>query len=401
VLLYALVFAARNAGNLAERALLAPDTAASAALGLSWTAFCLLYGFTTNVVNACQFVVGRCTGEGDGSGARAAAAQALLLADGGGAVGLLLAVAAGAAAACAGGPARHAALFLMAQGLALGPLLGAGALTGYFAGTMRVGPRLLAAVGVAPVVIHLALAWLLTGLLPWSVAGAGLARLGAAVAAVAAALTVARGELVGLFVFDFAINFLPALLEAAKEQAYLLKATAAAAAGFGLLLALPPRPDGARLMGTFITAQAVWAVLLLIRVAGRWPGAAVKSCPAVPCPWCPGVAARAALSGTGAGHSGRATAPLPPSPGGMRRAREAPGDRKVESAGAADRLPKRAGGQGRGDARGMGAGSRCLVPGLIVMPKSRHTGGTCDGPPAAKHGPAAPGLASTCAQPFD
>jgi hypothetical protein len=30
-------------------------------------------------------------------------------------------------------------------------------------------------------------------------------------------------------------------------------------------------------MGTFIVAQAAWAVLLFIKVAGRWPSTAVKS----------------------------------------------------------------------------------------------------------------------------
>jgi Na+-driven multidrug efflux pump len=83
------------------------------------------------------------------------------------------------------------------------------------------------------------------------------------------------GWLAVFFVFDFAINFLSALLRAAQEQAYLLKATTAAAAGFGLLLlALPPRPDCAALMGAFIAAQAAWAVLLVLRVVSRWPCAA-------------------------------------------------------------------------------------------------------------------------------
>jgi hypothetical protein len=340
---------------------------------------------------------------------------------------------------------------------------------------MRVGPRLLAAVGVAPVAIHLTLAWLLTGPLSWSVAGAGLARLAAALAAVAAAFAVARAEFGGLgglvprpnrallramltegsvlglqqavaglmvlllylaagragnttlaaltlthsgvypllfcfawggsqaagaaaaqavgrgdagelarvtrlclglsavlaftlpwgafaacggptfawlvgdgpaggavlaasgrfmgwlavfFVFDFAINFLSALLRAAQEQAYLLKATAAAAVGFGLLLlALPPRPDGACLLGTFIIAQAAWAVFLLLRVTSRWPGRAVKSA------W-----------------------PLP-------------GVQEVESGAPADRLPNRVEGPGRDDPRGIGAGGRRPIPGLTVMPK--------------------------------
>jgi Na+-driven multidrug efflux pump len=417
-LAHALIFAAQNAGNFAERALLAPDTAATAALGLGWTAFCLLFAFTTNVVNACQLVVGRCTGAGDESGARAAARQALLLAAGGGALGLALAGAAAAVAACATGPSRATALFLATQGLALGPLLGARALLAYFAGTLRIGPRVLVAVSVLPIAVHLALAWLFTGLLSWSVAGAGVARLGAALVALAAALAVARaefgslvgvrwadrallgtllsegsvlglqqvvaglmvlllyltaaragdvtsaaltlthsgvypllfcfawgssqavgaaaaqvvgqerglGRLIGLglglaavlafalpwgayaacgtrtlawlvgdnpagaallaasvrfmgllavfFVFDFAINFLSALLTAAGEQVYLLRVTAATAAGFVLLLlALPSRPDGACLLRAFITAQAAWAVLLLRRVAGRWPGA--------------------------------------------------------------------------------------------------------------------------------
>jgi Na+-driven multidrug efflux pump len=432
MLSHALIFAVQNAGCFAERALLSADTAATAALGLSWTAFCLLHAFTANVVNVCSLVVGRCAGRGDDRGARSAAGQALLLAGCGGVAGLALAGAAGAAAARATGPARDAALFLAAQGLALGPLLGASVLTGYFAGTIRVGPRLLAAVSVAPIAVHLALAWLLTGPLSWSVAGAGLARLGAALAAAAAALAVARGQLGGLagtvrrpdwallramfregsvlglqqtvaglmvlllyltaaraggvtsaaltlthsgvypllfalawggsqavaaaaaqavgrgdaaglarvtrrclglsavlavvlpwgafatcggpilawlvrgspagaavldasgrlmgwlavfFVFDFAINFLSALLKAAKEQAYLLKATAAAAAGFGLLLlALPPRPDCAALMGAFIAAQAAWAALLLFRVVSRWPGAAGKAGRAWPAP---------------------------------------------------------------------------------------------------------------------
>src|SRR5262249_3775930 len=68
------------------------------------------------------------------------------------------------------------------------------------------------------------------------------------------------GWLAVMFVFDFAINFLSALLRAAKEQAYLLKATVAVAGGFGvLLMVLPSRANGNCLMGTFIAAQAVWA----------------------------------------------------------------------------------------------------------------------------------------------
>jgi Na+-driven multidrug efflux pump len=454
---HALIFAAQNASGLAERALLAPDTAATAALGRSWAAFCLLHTFTTNVVSVCPLVVGRCAGDGNDGRARVAAGQALFLACGGGALGLVLAAVAGGVAACADGPARGVALFLATQGLALGPQLGARALVGYFAGTMRVGPRLLVAVGLIPAAVHLVLAWLLTGLLSWSVAGAGLARLGAALAAAAAALTVARvefggfggtvgrpnrallramlaeGSVLGLqqvlaglmvlllyvtaaragdvtsaaltlthsgvypllfclawgssqavgaaaaravgcgdsrelarvtrlglglsvllafalpwgafavcgrpiltwlvgggaaggavlaaserlmgllavfFVFDLAINFLSALLRAAKEQAYLLKATAAAA-GFGLFLsALPLRPDDAGLMGTFIAGQAAWAVLLLYRVCRRWPGAVSKPGPAALGPWSLAGAAR-----MGGPHKVRPRSePRPPAP---------------------------------------------------------------------------------------
>jgi Na+-driven multidrug efflux pump len=190
----ALTFAAQNAGNFAERALLATDTAAIAALGLGWYSFNILQAFAGNLVGVCQLVVGRRTGEGDESGARAAGRQALLLAGCGGALGLAVAAASGAAAGGAAGPARGAALFLATQGLALGPLLAAQALTGYFAGTMRCGARWLAAVSFLPSVVHLALVWLLTGLLSWSVAGAGLARLVAALAAVAAAVAVARAH---------------------------------------------------------------------------------------------------------------------------------------------------------------------------------------------------------------
>ena len=443
MLSHALIFATLSANSLVERALLAPDTAATAALGQSWAAFCPLLTFTTNVISVCPLVVGRFAGDGDDGRARAAAGQALLLACCGGALGLVLAGVAAVAGACADGPARGVALFLATQGLALGPLLAARALTGYFTGTMRVGPRLLAAVVLVPVAVHLVLAWLLIGLLSWSLAGAGFARLGAALAGIAAALAVARIEFGGLrgtvcrpnrallramlsegtvlglqqllaglmvfslyvtaaragdvtsaaltlthsgvypllfcfawgssqavgaaaaqavgrgdsrelgrvthlglglaallafalpwgtfavfgrptlawlvgdstaggavrdaserlmgllavfFVFDFAINFLSALLRAVKEQAYLLKATAAAA-GLGLLLAaLPLRPDDTCLMGTFIAAQAAWAVLLLIRVCARWPGAAGRPGRATLGPWLPARAARPATA---------------------------------------------------------------------------------------------------------
>jgi Na+-driven multidrug efflux pump len=428
MLAHALIFASQNVGNVVERALLAPDTAASAALGLSGTAFCLFSAFTTNVVNVCQIVAGRRGGEGDANGAGTAARHALVLAGGGGVLGLVIAAAAGAAAAFATGPARHAALFLAAQGLALGPHLGAAVLMGYFAGTMRVGPGLVSAVSALPIAVHVGLAWVLTGLLAWSLAGAGVARLGAAIAVVVGALAIARSEfrtIVGsvrrfdrallwnmvtegsalglqqvvaglmvlllyfraasggdvtsaaltlthsgvypllfaaawgssqavgaaaalavgrgntrefgrvawlglglaagpalalpwgayvlcgrpilawlvegsptgsavltvslrfmeslaiFFVFDFAINYLSALLRAVKEQAYLLKVTAGVAAGFTLVnVALPLPADVAHLMGAIIMAQAVWALLLLIRVITRWPGAARRALPA-------------------------------------------------------------------------------------------------------------------------
>jgi Na+-driven multidrug efflux pump len=419
MLAQALMFGAQNSANLVERALLAPDAAATAALGLSGTAFCLLSAFTTNTVNVCQLVAGRRTGNGDAPGALAATQHALVLAGGGGVLGLVIAVGAGAAAAFCTGPARHATVYLAAQSLALGPQLGAAALTGYFIGTMRVRPGLLAAVSLLPVAVHIALACILTGLHGWSLAGAALARVAAAAAVVAgvlvigctelrailgsvrrvdrallwtmvtegatlglqqvvaglmvwllyyqatsggavtsaaltlthsgvypllfaaawggsqavgaaAALAVGRGNgkefvrlawlglvltagpavalpwgayaLIGpatlawlvegtatgtevlivslrfmqalaiFFVFDFAINYLSALLRAAREQAYLLKVTAAVATAFGLAsVALPLPPEVAYLMGAFITAQAVWALLLLSRVITRWP----------------------------------------------------------------------------------------------------------------------------------
>jgi Na+-driven multidrug efflux pump len=422
ILAQALIFAAQNAGGLTERALLATDTVATATLGVSWTAFCVFYAFTANMVNVCPVVVGRCTGDWHGDTARAAAGQALVLAGGWGAVGVVLAGAAGVTALWAVGPSRTAAFFFATQALALGPLLGTKALTGYFTGTLRVRPRLLAAVSGAPIAVHLILTWLLTGVLSWSVAGAGLARLGAALVAIGATLGVARAEfggsmtslcrpnwgllralfaegsvlglqqvvagiivlflyltaaragdvtsaaltlthsgvypllfafawgsaqvvgagaaqaigrgdyrelarvtwhclglsvvlafvlpwgafalcgrpalawlagdgpgsgailtasvrLMGLlaifFVFDFAINFLSALLRAAKQQAYLLKATVAVAGGFGILLViLPLWTDANCLMGAFIAAQAVWAVLLILKIVGRWPGRA-------------------------------------------------------------------------------------------------------------------------------
>jgi Na+-driven multidrug efflux pump len=432
MLAHALIFAAQNAGNLAERALLASDTAASAALGLSGTVFGLLSAFTTNLVGVCQLVAGQRAGTGDVYGARTAARHALVLAGGGSVLGLMIATASAAAAVFATGPARHAALFLAAQGLALGPQLVAVALTGYFIGTMRVGPGLLAALSALPIAVHITLAWILTGGLAWSLAGAGVARLAAAVAVVVGALSIARSEfqaivgsarridrtllgrmvtegstlglqqvLAGLmvvllylraaggdnvtsaalslahsgvypllfavawgssqavgvaaalalgrgnvtefvrvtwlglglaavpalalpwgayalygratlgwlvegspmgsavldvsmhfmealaifFVCDFAVNYLSALLRAAKQQAYMLKVTAAVAACFGLAtLVLPLPPDVASLMGAFIVAQAVWALLLLIRVIAHWPGAPRRDLPALRAP---------------------------------------------------------------------------------------------------------------------
>src|SRR5262245_35823606 len=191
---HALIFAGQNAGNLTERALLATDPVATAALGLTWTVFCLLSAFTTSMVSVGSLVVGRRSGGGDERGARAAVRQALLLAAGGGMLGLAIAVTAAVAAAFTSGPTREGALFLAAQGLALGPSLGARALTSYFTGTLRVGPALLAAMSALPIAIHLTLACLLTGLLSWSLAGAGVARLGAALAAVVVTLALVRTE---------------------------------------------------------------------------------------------------------------------------------------------------------------------------------------------------------------
>src|SRR5262249_39623573 len=153
---------------------------------------------TTSMVGVCPLVVGRCTGNGDDRGARAAVRQGLLLAAGGGVLGLAIAVAAGVAVAFTSGPARDATLFLAAQGLPLGPSPGARALPGYFSGTMRVGPALLAALSALPIAIHLTLACLLTGLLSWSLAGAGVARLGAALVVVVVTVAVVRTEFRGL-----------------------------------------------------------------------------------------------------------------------------------------------------------------------------------------------------------
>jgi Na+-driven multidrug efflux pump len=429
MLAHALIFAAQNASNLVERVLLASDTAACAALGLSGTAFCLLSAFTTNLVSVGQLVVGQRAGAGDALGARAAAGHALVLASGAGVLGLAIAGASLAAAVLATGPARHAALFLAAQGLALGPQLGTAAMTGYFIGTMRVGPGLVAALSALPIAVHLTFGWILTGILGWSLAGVGVARLAASAVAIMGVLAIARtdfhaivesvrrldrallwkmvtegsslglqqvfaglmvlllyfraasggggvtsaalslahsgvypllfatawgssqavgiaaalalgrgngrefvhvawlglglasgpalalpwgayalygratlGRFVGgsptasatldismqfmdalaiFFFCDFAINYLSALLRAAKEQAYLLKVTAAIAACFGLATVLLPRsPHVAGLMGPFIAAQAVWALLLLIRVIRRWPGASRRGLPA-------------------------------------------------------------------------------------------------------------------------
>jgi hypothetical protein len=76
ILSQALIFAVPSAGGLAERALLAADTVATATLGVSWSAFCVFQAFTANMVTVCPLVVGRCTGGRDDNGARAAAGQA-------------------------------------------------------------------------------------------------------------------------------------------------------------------------------------------------------------------------------------------------------------------------------------------------------------------------------------
>jgi hypothetical protein len=177
------------------------------------------------------------------------------------------------------------------------------------------------------------------------------------------------------FAFDFAINFLSALLKAAKEQAYLLKATAAAAAGFGLLLLALPPPDGACLMGAFITAQAAWAVLLLLRVVSRWPGAAVRPGLTAPGAWRPGEGGLGSLSGAGAARPRLTTTPLSHSPEGRKRAGGPTSDQDVESVEPADRL-------------------------LIMFPKIATNGATCDGPLTTKHWPATPGPARPCAGPL-
>jgi hypothetical protein len=94
--------------------------------------------------------------------------------------------------------------------------------------------------------------------------------------ALLAAILRFMGLLAVFFVFDFAINFLSALLRAMKEEVYLLTATAVAAGGFGLFHLVRPPPDGTWLMGAFIAAQAAWAGLLLVGVVGRWPMPAAK-----------------------------------------------------------------------------------------------------------------------------
>src|SRR5262249_15847341 len=146
--------------------------------------------------------------------------------------------------------------------------------------------------------------------LPWgafAVCGrpalAWLARGSPAGAAVLAASVRFMSLLAVFFVFDFAINFLSALLRAAQEQASLLKATARATARSSILVVAGTPPDAGWLMGTFITAQAAWAVLLLGRVVSRWPRPAPKPGPAAPAPWYPG--RRSALS------AATATSPRP------------------------------------------------------------------------------------------
>jgi Na+-driven multidrug efflux pump len=126
--------------------------------------------------------------------------------------------------------------------------------------------------------LGLAVAMVLGFALPWGVyAGCGKWTLAWLVAgnpagpALLATILHFMSWLAVFFVFDFAINFLSALLRAMKEEAYLLTATAAAAGWFGLLHLVLPLRDGAWLMGAFIAAQAAWGGLLLIRVVSRWP----------------------------------------------------------------------------------------------------------------------------------
>jgi hypothetical protein len=177
------------------------------------------------------------------------------------------------------------------------------------------------------------------------------------------------GLLAVFFLFDFAINFLSALLRAAKEQAYLLQATTAAAAAFGLLvLALPPRPDDACLMGTFITVQAVWASLLFVRVATRWPSGAVGSSPAASGL---GRAALGPLPWTTPAYAGLATAPLSRAPEGMTGENEAGAERlTARNPLAACHIQPQ--GKGQGDAPELGAVSRPQFPPRWSYPRS-HT----------------------------
>jgi Na+-driven multidrug efflux pump len=126
--------------------------------------------------------------------------------------------------------------------------------------------------------LGLALAMVLAFALPWGLyaacgrpALAWLVEGNPAGPALLAAILHFMSWLAIFFVFDFAINFLSALLRAMKDEAYLLTATAAAAGGFGLLHLVLPQPDGALLMAAFIVAQAAWGGLLLIRVVSRWP----------------------------------------------------------------------------------------------------------------------------------
>jgi hypothetical protein len=155
------------------------------------------------------------------------------------------------------------------------------------------------------------------------------------------------------FVFDFAINYLSALLRAAMEQKYLLKVTAAVAAGFGvLILALPLPADVTYLMGAFIAAQAVWALLLLVRVIKRWPTIASRDLPAASPPWCPRPAVRGAKSCTRAVIAGDERRPLGHVCGREDASAKAPGDREVQGKQPVDHLvsrTNRAAGQAGGD----------------------------------------------------
>jgi hypothetical protein len=329
---HGLIFAGQNAGNLTERALLTTDSVPTTALGLSWTAFCLLSAFTNSLVNACPLVVRCRTGNGDESGARATVGQVLFLAAGGGMLGLAVAVA-GAVAAAAQAVGRRDA-----RELACITWLGHG-LPALWVGALPWG------------------AYALCGrqTLAWRVGGSPESQ------AVLAAFERFMGLLAIFFVCDIAITFLSALLRAAEEERYLLKITAATAAGFGILvIALPLPPDGACLMGTCIRAQAARVVLLLMRVVTRWPCVIQPDLPVTSADDCPPSARSRNCQG-------------------QTRAQEVGGKSPADG----PRL-EWSGQPGRGS-------------GPILLPESPQRGAPCDGSPPPEHRSVVPHSASPCA----